>query len=498
MEFRVRSEKNIYKRTGIKSLGNIPLNKINRELLIENNPKANIIKYIKDIRDNIINEIDGKTILVTSCNRKEGKSWVANNLAVSMARINKKVLLIDTNLREETNKDEVFYIEKGKGLSDFIVDIQENDKIGNLYKSKKYIKETQIPNLYVLQNGTISDESVELIKSKKMKKLLILMKDVFDFVILDGTTFFDIEEEIDLYTMVDTNIVVVENNKTTYNELKDLKEEIEKNKGNILGIILNKTHVKRGKYYAKENNQNLGIYIENKEENSEILLEQIIQPIIDKLQEKENKKFKNLQNEIKDDILIEDFINDIEVNFNMKLNNIEKENEKNISEIMKKISENEEKVNDKLDVHRYKIGKDINSFENFSEEIMKELINLKNDINVLKSKQENEQKEKNEIINFLIGEVKNKNYDEQIKNLLERIENIKHLEKNEEKIENDIVEQPKKKNNIINIGKSFIENRRNSAGIFSIYEPIKYEDLEKLAVEIVEFDDMEELIIQKR
>ena len=116
----------------INSLGTLPLNENNSKLMIENNPKANMIQYIKDIRSNISKRIeDNKTILITSYNFGEGKSFIANNLAVSFARINKKVLLIDANLREESNTSDIFYIEDGEGLTDYARDIVFNEKIVN-------------------------------------------------------------------------------------------------------------------------------------------------------------------------------------------------------------------------------------------------------------------------------------------------------------------------------------------------------------------------------
>ena len=129
---KISTEKIIEIMSKINSLGTLPLNENNSKLMIENNPKANMIQYIKDIRSNISKRIeDNKTILITSYNFGEGKSFIANNLAVSFARINKKVLLIDANLREESNKSDIFYIEDGEGLKDYARDIVFNEKIVN-------------------------------------------------------------------------------------------------------------------------------------------------------------------------------------------------------------------------------------------------------------------------------------------------------------------------------------------------------------------------------
>lgn len=445
---KIKNEKKTCKKTKIKSLGYIPLNSKNKNLLIENNPKANIMSYIKDIRKNIIDSGDN-VILITSCNQGEGKSWFANNIAVSLARINKKVLLIDSNLRKASNKSEIFFTENGEGLSNFIRNFEIEDKLGNLYKCKKYIRQTQIPNLYILSSGTITSNSAELIKSKKMNELIKLLKEMYDYIILDGTTFFENLDCVNLASIVDATVVVVENNKTKYKDLVELKQEVEINNAKLLGFVINKTDAKRGKYYAKNDKNNLGIYIETtKEEEStnEKSLDEIIEPMVDKIQENNSTKFNLLHNEIKDEILIEDFINDIEVNFNMRLNSIE---------------------------NNYK------NFEEFSGYILKEIENIKNEVNDIKLQRE---KEKSDMLEQVLSTVENKKYDEQIELINEKIT----------KLEEKRVEQ-NKKNNIINIGRAFIENRKYQEKVFSINESINYEDLEELAIEVIEFDEVENL-----
>ena len=145
-ENKVKNKKRITKKTGLMSLGELPYNDQNGSLLIENKPKANITKYIKDIRD-ILAQSNQKVISIISSKDGEGKSYVSNNLAVSLARLNKNVLLIDANLRKESDKSDIFYIEKGEGLTDYIKEIEIGNNLENLNNAKKYIKQTQIPHL---------------------------------------------------------------------------------------------------------------------------------------------------------------------------------------------------------------------------------------------------------------------------------------------------------------------------------------------------------------
>ena len=509
---KARNEKIISRFIKLKSLGYIPLSNNQRNLMIENNPKANMMKYIRDVRDNILSSTNKKVISIISCDPKEGKSWVSNNIAVSFARINKKVILIDADLGKKSNKSEIFYTEHGEGLSDFLRDIEIDNRLENLYKSKKYIKQTQIPNLHILQSGTVVLNTLDLIKSKKMKELLNILKEMYDYILIDGTSFFESKDCIQLAKIVDTNILVVENKKTSCKDLKFVIEELTELNCNILGFILNKTNIKKGKYYAKKNKLKYGVYLETTEENElqkDVSLDDIIDPLAEKLKENSLKKFDVLHQELNKNITFEDFINDIEVNFNMKFNNIEKENKNNLSTIFSKLEEIKKNMSDELNIYNYQRNKDKDNYEKFSEYIFKYLNDLETEIRDFKSIQEEKQ---NELMCQIIEQIQKKGYDkkiEGIKNQLEEMNYEKQIEQLKTQINSlDYSEQidelkkqienisekktdENKKSNIINLKNLFAENRKKETRVFSIDEPIKFEELERLATEVIDFDEID-------
>lgn len=186
----IKDAKEIERILKINNIGTLPIvEKQDKGLIIETDPKAHAVECLKTIRTNILytaNMTKKKAILITSAKRKEGKSWIINNIAIAFAQANKKVLLLDTNLRKENNKDEIFGVESKEGLADFIKEISE-DNIENLEKSKKYIRETKIPNLHILTNGTIPPNPSELISSNRMRKVLELLRYMYDIILLDGS-----------------------------------------------------------------------------------------------------------------------------------------------------------------------------------------------------------------------------------------------------------------------------------------------------------------------
>ena len=391
----IKDEKDIERNIKLKNIGTLPVDKENNELIIENNPKSHIVECIKTLRTNILYTTNKKSILITSSRQKEGKSWVSNNLAVALAQADKKVILVDTDLRKENNRNEIFNVEKGEGLSDFIKEISD-DKLENLEKSKKYIKETQIPNLHILQNGTLPPNPAELITSENMKRLLNLLKSMYDIVLLDGTPCMVVSDSIALSSMVDSTILVTESKKTKINDLKKTKKLIEEVNGKILGVITNKSEIQKGKYYGKRYGYYYGSELKESEKTEKI--EEKQKPVsLDEIIEmaKENIKY--------------DLLNEEETI--QENNEIDPKNQQTNSEIK---SIKNEIINE--------IKKLKNAFVELKKDNTKQQINnINNDINNLKETQNINNKQLVEKMENINNELKNSK--EEYSNTLEEINN---------------------------------------------------------------------------
>lgn len=447
----IKDEKDIEKNIKLKNIGILPIDKENNELIIENNPKSHIVECIKTTRTNILYTTNRKTILITSSKQKEGKSWILNNLAVAFAQADKKVILVDTDLRKENNRNEIFDVEKDEGLSDFIKEISE-DKLENLKKSKKYIKETKIPNLHMLQNGTIPPNPAELISSDNMKKLLDLLKSMYDVVLLDGTPCMVVSDSIALSSMVDSTILVAESKKTKTNDLKKTKKLIEDVGGKILGVILNKSEIQKGKYYGKRYGYYYGNEIEDieeiKEKQKPVSLEEVIRIAEENIKEE-------LLN--KEEIIIEDD------------NNLPEENQE-INYAIKNVKN--EILNE--------IKKLKNVFTELKRDNTKKQINeITSDINNWKEVQNNSNKQLLEKIEDIKETQNNSN-----KQLLEEIENVKNVHNNNEKILLEKIENINYEEKFEQINNELITNKEEYA---QKIEEIKAKDDENLTAIIQQF-----------
>lgn len=525
----IKDEKDIERNIKLKNIGTLPVDKENNELIIENNPKSHIVECIKTLRTNILYTTNKKSILITSSRQKEGKSWVSNNLAVALAQADKKVILVDTDLRKENNRNEIFNVEKGEGLSDFIKEISD-DKLENLEKSKKYIKETQIPNLHILQNGTLPPNPAELITSENMKRLLNLLKSMYDIVLLDGTPCMVVSDSIALSSMVDSTILVTESKKTKINDLKKTKKLIEEVNGKILGVITNKSEIQKGKYYGKRYGYYYGSELKESEKTEKIeekqkpvSLDEIIEMAkenikydllneeetiqenneIDQKNQQTNSEIKSIKNEIINEIkkLKNAFVELKKDNTKQQINNINNDinnlketqniNNKQLVEKMENIN-NElknskeeyskalEDINDKLISNREEYTQTIEEIKEKDNENLTAIIQqfisevnvLRNEIKQLKDDQANNNTE-------LLERLEKVNYEEKLAEINEKIENMNNEEKTSE---------VKNTNNIISF-ESLKEKRKLNKKVFKTDEEISFDDLQRLSTCIIDLNE---------
>ncbi|WP_010240972.1 CpsD/CapB family tyrosine-protein kinase [Clostridium arbusti] len=214
-------------------------------LIVQDNPKSPVSEAYRTLRTNIQfssfdNELD--TILVTSSGPSEGKSTTAANLALSMAEVDKKVLLIDCDLRKPSLHKK-FNISNNKGLSNLLIGQFKFDEVAQKYSD----------NMCILTSGTVPPNPSEMLASKKMKQFLEEAKKIFDFIILDTPPVVAVTDAQLLSTMVGGVLLVVAAGQAEIGVAEKAKELLENVKANIVGVVLNKAEVTGGKKYGYYN-----------------------------------------------------------------------------------------------------------------------------------------------------------------------------------------------------------------------------------------------------
>lgn len=166
---------------------------------------------------------------VTSSSPGEGKSTTVANLAIVMAQDNKKVLLVDCDLRKPTQHKK-FEIEQD-GLTNTLVRGKALDAL---------VQHDVFPNLDILTSGPIPPNPSELLGSHKMAEVIAWARDHYDYVLIDLPPILAVADAAVIGNMVDGVLMVVASGSMTPNEAMDAKKRLQQAGVTILGVILNK------------------------------------------------------------------------------------------------------------------------------------------------------------------------------------------------------------------------------------------------------------------
>ena len=226
------------------------------DLVINVNPKSIFSEAIKTIRTNLaFSMIDKemKTILLTSPQSGDGKSFITANLAVAYAQEDKKVLVVDCDLRKGRQHEifEVMNLTSG-GYSNLILNYKEDTKLD------KYIVSTSNKNIDLLPTGPTPPNPVELLASESNQKLMKKLREHYDVILLDCPPVLGLSDTMIMTKYSDANLIVVSSRKTKVESLDKAKKVFEQAKANITGVIINIASVKDNSYYSYYSNEYYG------------------------------------------------------------------------------------------------------------------------------------------------------------------------------------------------------------------------------------------------
>ncbi len=198
------------------------------------NNRSNVIEAYKSLIINIENNLENnnvKVITVVSYTGKQGKTTVCKDLSLSLAKKNRKVLLIDCNFRKPSLNN-VFKIKAKEGILDVLLNEKDLDQVLFNYNE----------NLKILTAGGTINKQTDIIDCDKMSELLDDLRENYDYIILDTP-------RMDLYTDAqilaqksDGVILVVKEAKNNLDLILKLKKKLNIVKANILGIVLNESN----------------------------------------------------------------------------------------------------------------------------------------------------------------------------------------------------------------------------------------------------------------
>lgn len=190
-----------------------------------------------------------RSILVTSMSPQEGKTSTTTNLARILAQNNKKVLIIDCDMRRP-RMHSMFATPNSYGLSNYLTSTA----------GKNLLKSVPGENISLLPAGPTPPNPAELLISDRMKSLIEKMLEKYDFVLLDSPPVQSVTDSLTLSQLVDGTLLVIRSGKTTHDMLESGLKKLHDVRSNILGVIINGVKQSLGDsatqgyydYYSKE------------------------------------------------------------------------------------------------------------------------------------------------------------------------------------------------------------------------------------------------------
>ena len=218
------------------------LQQVARKLIANSNPTSFVSEQYRTLRTNInfsMPKGELQTVLVTSASPGEGKSTTSSNLAVVFAQENKRVILVDADMRKPTSHY-TFHVTNTLGLSNLLTRQSSIDET---------VKETGIEGLHIITSGPIPPNPAELISSTSMDILIEELKKRYDIIVFDAPPTLSVTDAQILSNKCEGTIFVVNSKETNRDHAQKAKDLLVSAKAHILGVVINNYKLTKDQSY---------------------------------------------------------------------------------------------------------------------------------------------------------------------------------------------------------------------------------------------------------
>jgi capsular exopolysaccharide synthesis family protein len=219
-----------------------------KDVFVWLNPKSSVAECCRSIRTNLLfmsPDKAAKKLLITSAGPQEGKTTVAVNLAISIAQSGLSTLIVDTDMRRPRLHKAMGIPGNVDGLSKAVVG--ECDVLS-------VVRESGIPNLYVLPCGACPPNPAELLHSERFKRIIEQLASHYDRIIFDSPPVAAVTDPVILARLTDGTVFVAKAGSTSKDALSRAFRQLTLDGGvNVLGCVVNDLdvakHSRYGYYY---------------------------------------------------------------------------------------------------------------------------------------------------------------------------------------------------------------------------------------------------------
>ena len=213
--------------------------------VIDDYTRFPVVEAYKLARTNLMFALaacDKKAFTVTSWSKSDGKSTVSSNMAITISKLGKKVLLIDADLRRP-NISNMFKLDNDMGLTDVLAKFKTFDDV---------VKKEVIENLDVITSGVVPPNPSELLGSVAMKDLIEKQSDNYDYIIIDTPPVGVVTDAIMLKDLVAGYLFVIREGSTTHGDIDKLMQIIKIANTQVLGFVEVDCELQNGKKGKKK------------------------------------------------------------------------------------------------------------------------------------------------------------------------------------------------------------------------------------------------------
>lgn len=190
---------------------------------------TNTDEAFRTLRTNLMYIDDLKVITISSSSPNEGKTVTAFNLAYQFAKLGKRVVLVDADMRRSSLCSYLMLKDKVSGLSEALS-----------RQSRNYLFPTNVDNLFVILSGKNPPNPSELLSSPIFDQLISALKENFDYVIIDTAPMAVSMDATIVGRKSDGLVMVIRNEMTRKKNLRRIRADLERNGVRLVGAVLNR------------------------------------------------------------------------------------------------------------------------------------------------------------------------------------------------------------------------------------------------------------------
>lgn len=249
MRYRIEGRNDIEQLTKLPILADIPLAKVEKDsagIVVNKNKNGMMEEAFRGLRTNLrfVLPDPEKVVAVTSCIPGEGKTFVASNLAMSLALLGKRVLIIGLDIRKPRLAEMFKMEDRKKGITSFLV----------LEKPDYDLLEAQISNsgfdknLDILPAGVIPPNPTELISRHVLDDAINYLRTKYDFIVLDTPPIGLVSDTLELARTADATVVVTRADYSIKANFEMINAIAKDKKMPKVNLVLNGIDLKKKKY----------------------------------------------------------------------------------------------------------------------------------------------------------------------------------------------------------------------------------------------------------